>query len=232
MTREDIAARKRAAEQFARKWSGRGYEKGDTAPFWLELLDTVIGMSDVTTNVRFENQTIDRGYVDVTIRDAKTIIEQKSIGVDLDKPELRQNVMVTPYEQAKRYADSLRNSERPDTIIVCNFEEFRIHDLDSANPALNYERFTLDELPEQLHLLNYLADPQLERRKREEKVSLDAGLLIGKLYDKLRQQYTDPDSDESMHALNILCVRLVFLLFAEDAGLFKKDTLVASRIVV
>lgn len=224
MTREDIAARKRAAEQFARKWSGRGYEKGDTAPYWLELLDTVIGMSDVTTNVRFENQTIDRGYVDVTIRDAKTIIEQKSLGVDLDKPELRQNVMVTPYEQAKRYADSLRNSERPDTIIVCNFEEFRIHDLDSANPALNYERFTLDELPEQLHLLDYLADPQLERRKREEKVSLDAGLLIGKLYDKLRQQYTEPDSDESMHALNILCVRLVFLLFAEDAGLFKKDT--------
>ena len=56
----------------SRKWSGRGYEKGDTAPFWLELLDTVIGMSDVTTNVRFENQTIDRGYVDVTIRDAKT----------------------------------------------------------------------------------------------------------------------------------------------------------------
>ena len=213
-----------AAEQFAKKWQDRGYEKGDTAPFWLELLNDVIGMSDVTTNVRFENQTIDRGYVDVTIRDAKTIIEQKSIGVDLDKPELRQDVMVTPYEQAKRYADSLRNSERPDTIIVCNFEEFRIHDLDSENPTKNYERFTLDELPEQLHLLDYLVDPQLERRKREEKASLDAGYLIGQLYDKLRQQYSDPDSDESMHALNVLCVRLVFLLFAEDAGLFKKNT--------
>ena len=224
MTRADIAARKVAAERFSKKWHGRGYEKGDTAPFWLELLNDVIGMSDTTTNVRFENQTIDRGYVDVTIRDAKTIIEQKSIGIDLDKPELRQNVMVTPYEQAKRYADSLRNSERPDTIIVCNFEEFRIHDLDSENPAQNYERFTLDELPEQLHLLDYLADPQLERRKREEKASLDAGHLIGQLYDKLRQQYADPDSNESMHALNVLCVRLVFLLFAEDAGLFKKDT--------
>lgn len=224
MARATALARKQAAKDFAQRWKGRGYEKGDTASFWLELLRDVVGMEDVTTNVRFEDQTVDRGFIDVTIRDAKTIIEQKSLGVDLDKAELRQGMLVTPFEQAKRYADSLRNSERPDTIIVCDFNEFRIHDLDVENPGKHFERFTLDELDEQLHLLDFLIDPQLARRKREVKVSLDAGMLIGKLYDMVREQYIDPDSAESMHSLNVLCVRLVFLLFAEDAGLFKKDS--------
>ncbi|MFY9191141.1 MAG: type IIL restriction-modification enzyme MmeI [Lawsonella sp.] len=138
MARAEALARKQAAKDFAQRWRGRGYEKGDTAPFWLELLRDVVGMEDVTTNVRFENQTVDRGFIDVTIRDAKTVIEQKSLGVDLDKPEMRQGVLVTPFEQAKRYADSLRNSERPDIIIVSDFNEFRIHDLDTETPQRVY----------------------------------------------------------------------------------------------
>ncbi|VWX52295.1 DNA methyltransferase [Micrococcus luteus] len=217
------AARKRAAKEFAKKWAGRGYEKGDTSSFWLELLRDVVGMEDVTTNVRFENRTTERGFIDVVIRDAKTVIEQKSLGVDLDKAEMRQGVAVTPFGQAKRYADSLRNSERPDTIIVCDFDRFRIHDLDTEHPERDYEEFRLAELPEQLHLLDFLLDPQRERQRRETQVSLDAGALIGKLYDMLRAQYIDPDSEASMHSLNVLCVRLVFLLFAEDAGLFPKN---------
>ena len=217
------AARKRAAKQFAEKWAGRGYEKGDTSSFWLELLRDVVGMEDVTTNVRFENRTTERGFIDVVIRDAKTVIEQKSLGIDLDKTETRQGMAVTPFGQAKRYADSLRNSERPDTIIVCDFDHFRIHDLDHEHPEQHYEHFRLAELPEQLHQLDFLVDPQFERQRREAQVSLDAGALIGKLYDLLREQYIDPDSEESKHSLNVLCVRLVFLLFAEDAGLFSKN---------
>ncbi|MFP7696445.1 class I SAM-dependent DNA methyltransferase [Trueperella sp. LYQ143] len=224
MAQQAALERKQAARRFAEKWAGRGYEKGDTASFWLELLGNVVGMEDVTTNVRFENATTARGFIDVTIRDAKTVVEQKSLGVNLDKPELRQGTLVTPFEQAKRYADSLRNSERPNTIIVCDFGTFRIHNLDADNPAQNYEEFTLAELPEQLHLLDFLIDPQLARRRRETKVSVEAGRLIGQLYDKLRAQYVDPDSAHARHCLNVLCVRLVFLLFAEDAGLFKKDS--------
>lgn len=222
-TKLDGQARKNRAKKFAEAWAGRGYEKGDTASFWLELLRDVVGMEDVTTNVRFENQTDDRGYIDVTIRDAKTVVEQKSIGVDLDKPELRQGELVTPFQQARRYANSLRNSERPELIVVCNFQTFRIHDLDVSKPGENYVEFQLSELPEQLHLLDFLIDPQLSRQKREEQVSLDAGALIGRVYDMVREQYVDPDSAESQHSLNVLCVRLVFLLFAEDAGLFPKD---------
>lgn len=211
------------AKAFAEKWAGRGYEKGDTHSFWLELLRDVVGMEDVTTNVRFERSTAERGYIDVVVPDAKTLIEQKSLGVDLDKPEMRQGVPVTPFGQAKRYADSLPNSQRPDTIIVCDFDHFRIHDLDTERPAENYVAFRLAELPDQLHLLDFLVDPQRARQAREAQVSLDAGALIGKVYEMLREQYVDPDAPDSRHSLNVLCVRLVFCLFAEDAGLFPKN---------
>ncbi len=215
--------RRRAAEEFAATWAGRGYEKGDTATFWNHLLRTVVGMQDVVTAVRFEERTDDRGFIDVTIADAKTIIEQKALGVDLDKAEIRQGREVTPFEQARHYANSLTYSLRPRYIIVCNFEEFRIHDLDVAQPDKNYISFTLEELPEQFHQLDFLIDPEKARHKREKRVSMDAGALIGKLYQALRKQYIDPDSEDSQHSLNVLCVRLVFCLFAEDAGLFGKD---------
>lgn len=219
------AQRRRAAEEFAETWRGRGYEKGDTATFWNELLRTVVGMQDIVTAVRYEERTERRGFIDVTITDAKTVIEQESLGVDLDKPETRQDRPVTPFEQAFGYANSLPNSQRPDYIIVCNFGEFRIHNLDEPRPEQNYLSFTLKELPDQFHLLDFLIDPQRERRAREEKASMDAGRLIGTLYQALRGQYIDPDSDSSQHSLNVLCVRLVFCLFAADAGLFGKDSL-------
>ena len=215
--------RKQAAQAFAENWAGRGYEKGDTSSFWLELLRDVVGMTDVTTNVRFEERTAKKGFIDAVIADAKTIIEQKSLGVDLDKPDIRQGEEVTPFQQAFNYANTLPNSQRPDFIIVCDFNQFRIHNLNKADAENDYISFVLSELPEQLSLLDFLIDPQKVRLKREEKVSMDAGALIGKLYQALSAQFLDPDSDENQHALNVLCVRLVFCLFAEDAGLFNKD---------
>lgn len=180
-------------------------------------------MEDVTTNVLFEQATSKRGYIDVSIPDAKTFIEQKSLGIDLDKPELRQGVLVTPFQQARNYANSRPNNQRPDFIIVCDFNEFRLHDLNKQDAENDYVSFTLDELPDQLHLLDFLIDPQLARQRRETEVSINAGDLIGKLYDQLRGQFLDPDAEGNQHALNVLCVRLVFCLFAEDAGLFPKD---------
>lgn len=217
------AQQKRAAREFAAKWQNRGNEKEDTQSFWLELLRDVIGMEDVTTAVRFEQHTVDRGYIDVVIADAKTFIEQKSLGISLDKAETRQGRKVTPFQQAKAYADSMPNSQRPDTIMVCDFNEFRIHDMDTERPGEKYTSFKLEELPDHLYLLDFLVNPQRERRAREEKVSIDAGALIGRLYSLLSSQYIDPESEDNQHALNVLCVRLVFCLFAEDAELFPKD---------
>ena len=133
--------------------------------------------------------------------------------------------MVTPFEQAKRYADALPNRQRPDFIIVCNFESFRLHDLNKDDPAGDYIEFSLAELPEQSYLLDFLIDPAYSRTEKERQVSIRAGQLIGKLHRGLLEQYQDPDSAWSQHCLNVLCVRLVFCLFAEDARLFGKDAL-------
>ena len=78
-----FARKQQAANDFAARWKGRGYEKGDTSSFWLELLRDVVGMEDVTTNVRFEQRTTAGGFIDVVVPDAKTFIEQKSLGIDL-----------------------------------------------------------------------------------------------------------------------------------------------------
>ncbi len=218
---QSMAEQHAAALIFARNWADRGYEKGDTHSFWLALLGDVLGMDDVTTKCRFEQRTSKGGFIDVVIADAKTIVEQKSAGVNLDKQELRQGVLVTPFEQAKAYADTLPNFQRPDYIIVCNFAEFRVHDLNTENPATEYLSFTLEEFAERPSLLGFLVDPKFSLAKKQERVSITAGQQIGRLHAAIEQQYIDPSSEASQHSLNVLCVRLVFCLFAEDAGVFQ-----------
>jgi hypothetical protein len=207
-----------AAAAFAEKWAGRGYEKGDTAPFWLEFLHECLGVADPDSLARFEKRT-DAGFPDVTIADTGVIIEQKSLGVDLDRPETRQRRQVTPYEQALSYAQSLPPSQSPRFIVTCNFETFRIYDREADQSGKAFTQVELAELPEQVHLFGFMADPANSRTERERKVSVEAGALIGELHRRLQAQYPDPEGAESRHSLNVLCVRLVFLLFAEDAGL-------------
>ncbi|MDR0309006.1 MAG: N-6 DNA methylase [Coriobacteriales bacterium] len=213
----DLKAQKAAAAAFAAKWTGRGYEKGDTAPFWLELLRECLGVKDPDNIARFEKRT-DAGFPDVTIEDTGVIIEQKSLGIDLEKPEMRQRRLVTPYEQALSYAQSLPPSHSPRFIITCNFEEFRIHDREADQSGKTHTQVGLAELPEQIHLFNFIIDPKNSRIERERTVSIKAGELIGELHTELMGEYIDPESEASQHCLNVLCVRLVFLLFAEDSG--------------
>lgn len=224
----DSMQRKENAAAFAAEWSGRGYEKGDAQVFWTELLQQIVGMRNISRNVRFEYRTASGGFIDCLIPDAGVIVEQKGLGIDLDKPEERQGRMVTPFEQALAYAESFPRNRQPRFVVVCNFSTFRVHDRDAcprAELAGKYIEFTLDELGQNPHLLDFITDPANSRSEREKQVSMEAGRLIGELHSLLQAQYIDPDSEESQKALNILCVRLVFCLFCEDAELFPKDAL-------
>lgn len=210
--------------EFVSRWQGRGYEKGDTQQFWLQLLRT-IGYSKVD-DVLFEFHVSSGGFIDVWIPDAGVLIEQKALGIDLDKEELRQGKQKTPLIQALDYVDELPRLEQPRFVITCNFSTFRVYDRDAFGRSQlpnNAFEFTLDELASHPEYLAFINDPTNSRLEKEKTVSIKAGELIGKLYDKLREGYIDPDSEESMHALNVLCVRLVFCLYCEDAGLFGKD---------
>ena len=218
---------KAAAKAFAKKWLNEaGDEKQETARFWIELLNKVFGVVNPEDAIRFE-VPVDlshQSYIDAHLPDTRVVIEQKSSVIDLAKPQRQSDgSMLTPYEQAKRYADNLPFDDRARWIVTCNFREFRIHDMSRRKPAEPAAIVSLQELPEQHHLLAFLVDNQRVRVEKEKQVSMQAGVLISRIYNALLGHSMDKDSADTLQSLNKFCVRLVFCLYAEDAGLFKRD---------
>lgn len=217
--------RKRIKE-FIAHWTGRGYEKGDTQPFWTELLE-LLGVEQPSVFIKYEYQVhrTDGGtsFVDGYIPSTHIIIEQKSIDKDLDAPiKQSDGVSLTPFQQTKRYSAELIYDERPRWIVTCNFREFRIYDMNQSNSEPT--KIQLKDLEKDLYLLQFLTHEKDASLQKEMEISLQAGELVGRLYDALLEQYNDPTSPQTLHSLNVLCVRLVFCLYAEDAGLFSSHT--------
>ena len=216
--------RKRAAKAFAEYWKDKGYEKGESQKFWMELLGQVYGVENPSHFIEFEDQVhLDHtSFIDGYIPETKVLIEQKGLSKDLRKP-IRQSdgTLLTPFQQAKRYSAELPYSNRPRWIITCNFAEFLVYDME--NPNAEPEQILLKNLPKEYYRLNFLVDTKNENIRREMEVSIKAGELVGQLYDALRKQYVDPDSPETLKSLNVLCVRLVFCLYAEDADVFNRN---------
>lgn len=221
MTERD---RKKAAKEFAAYWKDKGYEKGESQPFWIELLSKVFDVADATHYIQFEDQVhLDHtSFIDGYIPETKVLIEQKGLGKDLRKPiKQSDGTRLTPFQQAKRYSAELPYSDRPRWIITCNFSEFLVYDME--NPNAEPEQILLKDLPKEYYRLNILINTKDENIRREMAVSIKAGDLVGKIYDALKSQYVDPDSPESLKSLNILCVRIVFCLYAEDAAVFNRN---------
>lgn len=215
--------RRKAAKAFAEYWKDKGYEKGDSQKFWLELLGTVYGVENASHYIEFEDQVhLDHtSFIDGYIPETKVLIEQKGLGKDLRKA-IRQSdgSLLTPFQQAKRYSAELSFSRRPRWIITCNFSEFLVYDME--NPNSEPEQILLKNLDKEFYRLDFLVDTGNDNIKREMEISIKAGEIVGRLYDALRQQYVNPDDESSLKSLNMLCVRLVFCFYAEDAGVFGK----------
>ncbi|MBQ9409425.1 MAG: methylase [Clostridia bacterium] len=212
-----------AAKHFAEYWKGKGYEKGESQKFWLSLLSDVFGVEHAAEYIAFEDQVhLDHtSFIDGYIPETHVLIEQKGIGKDLKKPiKQSDGTLLTPIEQAKRYANELPYSQRPRWIIVCNFECFHIYDME--HPQSDPTEILLSDLPTQYYLLEFLVRKQDLTLQKEMEISIQAGELVGKLYDAILKEYKDPTNEHSLKSLNALCVRLVFCLYAEDAGIFGK----------
>jgi hypothetical protein len=211
-----------SVKKFVAHWSGRGYEKGEAQSFWLSLLRDVLNVSEPEKFIRFEVpvKLKHTSFIDAFLPDTKVIIEQKSLSEDITQGKSQSDgSILTPYEQAQRYGSSLPYSMRPRWIVVCNFAEFLIYDMETlAAPT----KILLDELPEKFHALDFLVDHTKNKLRVELELSLKAGEIVGKLYDALHKQYINPDNENSLASLNKLCVRLVFCLFAESSGIFGK----------
>ncbi len=217
---------KKAAREFAAHWKDKGYEKGESQSFWLSLLRDVYGVEHPEQFITFEEQVhLDHtSFIDGYIHDTKVMIEQKGLGKDLKKA-IRQSdgTMLNPFQQAKRYITELPLSKHPRWVVTCNFAEFYVYDMERPNGEP--EIIKLEDLPKEYFRLNFLTDTGDENIKREMEVSLQAGELVGKLYNAILKQYKNPESPESLKSLNMLCVRLVFCLYAEDAGIFGKHNM-------
>lgn len=220
-----------AAGNFIERWkAAEGNEDREARSFWIELLHDVLGIANPTHMLDFERRVKGR-KIDVFCEDMGVLVEAKSRGVKLDHQHQRGTAdggakrMVTPYEQAKWYADNLPGDVRPRWVIVCNFDEFRFHDLYKDNPESDYTSMLLDELPDQLRLLSIFTNRENSTLERERKLSYEAGVLIGRIYDELLDRYTEPENPYVLHSLSVLCVRLVFCLYAEDSGLFGRKSL-------
>lgn len=214
-----------AAKQFAQDWKEKGYEKGESQPFWLALLRDVYDVEKPEKAIRFEsevkldNTSFIDGYIDAT----HVMIEQKGREKDLNKPTKQSDgSLLTPFQQAQRYSAALPYSQRPRWIVTCNFKEFQIWDME--HPQGDAEIVKLEDLEKEYYRLSFLVKTENIHIKKELELSIAAGEIVSKLYDALLKQYGDEPSEKMLKSLNILCVRLVFCFYAEDANLFATHT--------
>lgn len=212
---------RKAAKDFAERWKERGYEKGDSQTFWLSLLREVYGVEYPSEYIKFEEKVIidKTSFIDAVIDDTRVLIEQKSRGKDLNKPIMQSDgTLLTPFQQAKRYIADLPVSKHPLWVVTSNFDEFLVYDMNQPQGAP--EQIFLKDFEKEFYRLSFLVKENNLHIEKEQKVSVKAGELVGVLYDALLKEYLNPEDEETLKHLNILCVRIVFCLYAEDAGIF------------
>ena len=215
------AQQKKAAKEFANYWKDKGYEKGESQKFWLSLLQEILGVDQPEKFINFEDQVhLDNtSFIDGMIPSTHVMIEQKGSHKDLMKPiKQSDGTLLTPFQQAKRYSAELPYSQRPRWIVTCNFQTFHVYDME--RPGGEPEVIELANLDKEYYRLSFLTETGNEHLKKEMEVSIAAGEIVGLIYDALLEQYNDPKSEKTLKSLNVLCVRLVFCLYAEDAGIF------------
>lgn len=215
------AQQREAARQFYYRWNGKGREDEDARSYWIEILQDILGVENVTQRVDFEKKVIgsdgNTKRIDMYIPETHVLIEQKSLGIPLDKPQAGHGGK-TPFEQAKEYDNGLPHREKSRWIVLSNFAEIWVYDMDLKKPTP--VKITLEDLQNKYHMLNFLTSKETERITEEVELSKAAGELVGKIRDRFLTQYNDPLAKRTQKSLNILCVRLVFCFYAEDAGLF------------
>ncbi len=212
-----------AAAAFAERWRGKGDEKSESQLFWTDLLQNVFGVEDITEFIRFEERVKveTTNFIDVHIPTTKVLIEQKSTTKDLRKGiEQSDGAVLNPFQQAKKYVSGLPLSQHPRWIVACNFQEFLVYDMEQPN--CEPQQILLENLGKEYYRLMFLVDVKSEHLTKEMEISSKASKIIGEIHDALQEQYHN-ESPEALRWLNILCVRIVFCLYAEDAGAFQHD---------
>ena len=173
-----------AAAEFAKRWMGRGYEKGDSQIFWADLLTNVYGVKNISEFIVYEEQVkVDTtNFIDGHIPSTRVLIEQKSLGKDLRKGIVQSDgSILNPFQQAKRYVANMPLSKHPRWIVTCNFSEFLVYDMEQPNGEP--ERILLENLGKEYYRLQFLVDAKNEHLSKEMQVSMQAGEIVGRIYE-------------------------------------------------
>lgn len=220
-----------AAKHFIQKYKDKTNEKSDTQSFWIDFLG--IFVDEPTQKINFE-KTVTLGhtsFIDAYIPHAKTLIEQKSSGIDLNKAKKQSDGSeLTPFEQAKRYNDELPHSQKARYIIVCNFDEFHIHDMESPKDPPQIINFA--DITKQIHRFTFLSESKSDDLKalalaKQSELSFKAAMLIRQIQDELIVLYaaaslSGEPSEQDFASINMLLTRLVFCFYADDSGVFTR----------
>ena len=192
------------ALNFSKEWADTSNEEADAKPFLVEFFN-VFGISSKRVST-FEHRVkkLDEkdGYIDLLWK-GTILIEMKSRGKNLDKA----------YQQAKDYTHGLKQHELPKYILISDFENFRLYDLDEDKTI----EFKLNDLVNNVQHFGYILGYQKKVYKEQDPANIKAAELMGKLHDRLEEiGYTG-------HPLEVYLVRILFLLFAEDTTIFNKQ---------
>jgi hypothetical protein len=192
------------ALKFSKEWEDTSNEEADAKPFLVEFFN-VFGISSkrVSTFEHRVKKLDDKdGYIDLLWK-GTILIEMKSRGKNLDKA----------YQQAIEYTHGLKQHELPKYILVCDFNQFRLYDLEEDKTI----EFTLNKLIDNVQHFGYILGYQKKIYKEQNPANIKAAELMGKLHDRLKEiGYTG-------HPLEVYLVRILFLLFAEDTTIFNKQ---------
>ena len=194
------------ALKFSKEWENETSEDAEAKSFWDGLFD-VFGVPRrrvATFEKSVERTGRGNGYIDLLWK-GKLLVEHKSAGKSLDKA----------FKQAKDYFPHLDDNDLPHYIIVCNFQQFRLYDLDKGGEPLEFD---LKDLVHNVKHLGFIAGFQQREFREEDPVNIKAAELMGKLHDKLKE------IGYAGHELEVYLVRLVFCLFADDTTIFEDDS--------
>jgi hypothetical protein len=213
------------AVKFSKEWEDACREEADAKPFLVDFFD-VFGITSRRVGL-FEHKVKklgdSDGYIDLLWK-GMILIEMKSRGKSLDRA----------FQQAKDYIHGLSELEAPQYIMVCDFENFRLYDLeynpvgqasvlvknnDSQSGMIDPPviEFKLHDLVQNVQHFGFIAGYQKRVYKEQDPVNIRAAEVMGKLHDKLKAIGYDG------HPLEVYLVRLLFCLFADDTTIFDKD---------
>ena len=192
------------AVAFSKEWENESREEAEAKSFLTEFFN-VFGINRrkfATFEHRVKKLNDKDGYIDLLWK-ANILVEMKSRGQDLEKA----------YRQAKDYTQNLPQNELPKLILICDFENFHLYDLETDET----HRFQLKDLVQNVQVFGFLLGYQKRTYKEQDPVNIRAAELMGKLHDSLE------DSGYTGHPLEVYLVRLLFCLFAEDTSIFNKQ---------